>query len=211
MHLTNSTIPTIIQIIVKKPVKMFPSEVWLAITKHLSNEELRNLQQVYPKLLDLQESKEMQSVRILVPFFRKYLPKEKTWKQLNSTLMKLFREIDKGELSEIVVICGLRADPEKEEKLIDASHHLGRKLPYVDLEYKCMGKNAWYRRVPVSEWWQVVENFGKFVKVPKEKVKDSILKRKRWIESISTKKCSKLEIRYCCVFFSIKKPLTKCF
>lgn len=179
----------------------FPAEVWVDILKHLSNKEVDVLREVFPELYTLQETREMQAIRKIVPFIRKHLPKEQTWHALNCTLMKLFRDIDRGGLSEIVVTCGIRTDSEQGYQLLHAMQKIGRKVPFESVEFKSMELDAWYRRVPVSEWWQGVDSFSKFVQLSKENMKSAILKRKVWIECISTKKCTTLEIQYFCGFY----------
>jgi len=181
----------------------FPPEVWVDILKHVSNEDMATLQTVWPFLSHLEESREMQAVRKIVPFIRKHLPKDKTWHQLNCALMRLFRDIDKGGLTEIVVTCGIRTEPETEKgaKLLYAIQKVGRKVPFESVEFKSMGSDAWYRRVPVCEWYRDVESFSKFVRISKEKMKSQILRRKMWIECISTKKCNTLTMEYSCGFY----------
>lgn len=176
----------------------FPPEVWVDILKHVSNEDLESLQNVWPFLSYLEEPREIQAVRKLVPFIRKHLPREKTWHQLNCALMKLFRDIDKGGLTEIVVTCGIRMETETEKgaKLLYTIQKLGRKLPFESVEFKSMGSEAWYRRVPVSEWYEDVRSLSRFVRISKEKMKSQILKRKMWIECISTKKCNNLTMQF---------------
>jgi len=161
----------------------FPSEILLDIFYGLTNAELANVREAFPELNNVEESLKVQKTRIIVPFLRRSIQQDRTTRKLNQVLVKLFRKLtqDSGHdiLVEIFITFAPKCSPAEKEKLEATYNALGKRPPKV-IQYRRAG-GLWYYEQ------QIIGGFVRYARTTPERIKANILKRKSWIENITTK------------------------
>lgn len=166
----------------------FPSEILLDIFYRLTNAELANVRQAFPELNNVEESLKVQKARIIVPFIRKFINQDRNYRKLNQVLIKLFRKLTQDSehnsghdiLIGIFITFAPRCSSAEKDKLKAAYTALGKRFPRQSIQYKRIGGLWYYEREIVGD---IVQN----ARTTPERIKANILKRKSWIENITTK------------------------
>jgi len=166
----------------------FPSEILLDIFYRLTNAELDNVRQAFPELSNVEESLKVQKTRIIVPFIRKFINQDRTDRKLNQVLIKLFRKLTQDSehnsghdiLVGIFITFAPRCSADEKDKLKAAYTSLGKRFPRQSIQYRRIGGLWYYEREIVGD---IVQN----ARTTPERIKANILKRKSWIENITTK------------------------